>query len=78
MIILLCAINSMHNITPVIPNLFETTNLIASCWPEVLLFQRWGLLLVLFLLALSIVFSTNSVSHTAIVSCIPVGKAASP
>ena len=62
--ILLCAINSMHNLTPVSPNLFKTTNLIGSCWPEVLLFQRWGFLLVLFVLALSIVFSTNSVSRS--------------
>ena len=54
--ILLCAINSMHNFTPVSPNLFKTTNLIGSCWPEVLLFHCWGLLLVLFVLALSIVF----------------------
>ena len=25
-------------------NLFRTSNLIGSCWPEALLFQSWGLL----------------------------------
>ena len=29
-------------------NLFRTSNLIGSCWPEALLFQSWGSLLVLF------------------------------
>ena len=62
--ILLCAINIMHNFTPVSPNLFKTSNLIGSCWPEALLFQRWGSLLVLFVLVLSIVFSTNPVSRS--------------
>ena len=62
--ILLCAINIMHNFTPVSPNFFKASNLIGSCWPEVLLFQRLGLLLVLFVLALSIVFSTNPVSRS--------------
>ena len=37
-------------------NLFTTSNLIGSCWPEALLFQSWGSLLVLFGLGLSIVF----------------------
>ena len=37
-------------------NLFRTSNLIGSCWPEALLFQSWGSLLVLFALGLSIVF----------------------
>ena len=37
-------------------NLFRTCNLIGSCWPEALLFQSWGSLLVLFGLGLSIVF----------------------
>ena len=36
-------------------NLFRTSNLIGSCWPEALLFQGWGSLLVLFWLGLSIV-----------------------
>ena len=36
-------------------NLFRTSNLIGSCWPEALLFQIWGSLLVLFWLGLSIV-----------------------
>ena len=36
-------------------NLFRTSNLIGSCWPEALLFQSWGSLLVLFWLGLSIV-----------------------
>ena len=36
--------------------IFRTSNLIGSCWPEVLLFQSWGSLLVLFGLGLSIVF----------------------
>ena len=30
-------------------NLFRTSNLIGSCWPEALLFQSWGSLLALFL-----------------------------
>ena len=29
-------------------NLFSTSNLIGSCWPEALLFQSWGSLLLLF------------------------------
>ena len=29
-------------------NLFRTANLIGLCWPEALLFQNWGSLLVLF------------------------------
>ena len=37
-------------------NFFRTSNLIGSCWPDVLLFQSWGSLLVLFGLGLSIVF----------------------
>ena len=37
-------------------NLFRTSNLIGSCWPEALLFQSWGSLLVLFGLGVSIVF----------------------
>jgi len=37
-------------------NLFRTTNLISSCWPEALLFQSLGSLLVLFGLGLSVVF----------------------
>ena len=36
-------------------NFFGTSNLIGSCWPEALLFQSWGSLLVLFWLGLSIV-----------------------
>ena len=36
-------------------NLFRTSNLIGSCWPEALLFQSWGSLLVLFWLGLTIV-----------------------
>ena len=41
---------------PVGQNLFRTSNSIGSCWPEALLFQSWGPLLVLFGLGLSIVF----------------------
>ena len=37
-------------------NLFSTSNLIGSCWPEALLFQSWGSLLVLFALGLYVVF----------------------
>ena len=37
-------------------NLFRTSNLIGSCWPEALLFQSWGSLLVLFGLGISIVY----------------------
>ena len=37
-------------------NLFRTSNLIGSCWPEALLFQSLGSLSVLFGLGLSIVF----------------------
>ena len=37
-------------------NLFRTSNLIGSCWPETLLSQSWGSLLVMFGLGLSIVF----------------------
>ena len=37
-------------------NLFRTSNLTGSCWPEALLFQSWGSLLVLFGLGLSVVF----------------------
>ena len=37
-------------------NLFTTSNLIGSCWPEALLSQSWGSSLVLFALGLSIVF----------------------
>ena len=36
-------------------NLFRTSNLIGAFWPEALLFQRWGSLLVVFGLGLSIV-----------------------
>ena len=36
-------------------NLFRASNLIGSCWPEALLFQSWGSLLVLFWLGLTIV-----------------------
>ena len=49
---------------PVAQNLFRTSNLIGSCWPEALLFQSWGSLLVLFGLGLSIVFYTNPVSRS--------------
>ena len=45
-------------------NLFRTSNLIGPCWPEALLFQSWGSLLVLFGLGLSIVFKTNPVSRS--------------
>ena len=42
---------------PVGQNLFRTSHdLIGSCWPDALLFQSWGSLLVLFGLGLSIVF----------------------
>ena len=37
-------------------NLFRSSNLIGSCWPEALLFQSWDLLLVLFGVGPSIVF----------------------
>ena len=37
-------------------NLVRTSNSIGSCWPEALLFQSWGSLLVLFGSGLSIVF----------------------
>ena len=37
-------------------NLFRTSNLIGYCWPEALLFQSWGSLLVLFGLGISIVY----------------------
>ena len=37
-------------------NLFATSNLISSCWPEALLFESWGSLLVLFGVGLSVVF----------------------
>ena len=45
-----------RDITRVGQNLFRTSNLIGSCWPEALLFQSWGSLLVLFGLGVSIVF----------------------
>ena len=45
-------------------NLFRTSNLIGSCWPKALLFQRWGSLLVLFGVGLSIVFQTSPVSRS--------------
>ena len=41
---------------PVGQNLFRTSNLTGSCWPEALLFQSWGSLSVLFGLGLSIAF----------------------
>ena len=49
-----------HDVISVGQNLSRTSNLIGSCWPEALLFQSWGSLLVLFGLGLSIVFLNQS------------------
>ena len=41
-------------------NLFRTSNLIGSCWPEALLFQSWGSLLVFFLVRATYCFLNQS------------------
>ena len=50
------AVLYLSSIFSVGQNLLRTSNLIGFCWPEALLFQSWGSLLVVFGLGLSIFF----------------------